>query len=857
MELNEINLRELIESETGNKFNRQGYINCPFHGEKTPSLKVKFFPDANKERFHCFGCKETGDALDLIMKLKNIDLLEAKKYLGLPVEQTATQKQAEEVKKYIDWEIQNYRKGQKLLGLFEFTSDKNEILYFKAKFLKEDGKKTLGYYHIENNKVIPKRGCEEVPYNLYRVLDGIANKKVVIIVEGEKDANTLNLLLRNSRYVATSLKGVKDFTILTDKKINIYICSDTGKAGDSYKWEMHHTFFKNADAFKFVKLPGIKYLGDNKDVTDWLDAGHDKRDLLNAFDRSLDLKDIYELQQNKFGIYRKVYVEKKECYVTRKLTDFQLIDATRIRFVDEDQEGVKLILKSSTGAIIEKSGPSTVFDDVRAFKNFLGTMDLAFTGKSDDLTDLKMWINKYFAIDSDEIHQGVKIINRENEITMITNDGSISSKGIDYNIKSDGRNNAELIDKELISKEELKDLMKYLLKFATPDKTLPIIGTAINNMAAYQNEESKNKLHHLLIVGESGSGKSTILENVIAPILNYPKKDIKSIGLITSFALIKGLSDGNYPVLFDEFKPSALDRYKIAKLSETFRNLYDRATVSRGDKSFKSKDFVMRRPLMIVGEESYPNHEKALIERSCIVYLSRRERTEEHGKAMKYITDKEGVLNKLGRSLINTVLSMTIEEYKDIRQRVESRFNDLYNRPLTTAINIATGIEIFNVLLKQIGLKELKNYEVHITANIKDEILDDGKDTNSIVEQMIILYNSMIEDGRAFNFEDVVRVKGDGVFIRTSEMLNQIHDHCNKVGAAELIPLKLRDFRKQAMKSGYLESASSKVMKVGNKSIRYDTYNPNRLMELNIPSIIENELGENVTGLDNNVVPFK
>ncbi|NFH85082.1 hypothetical protein FDA28_17215, partial [Clostridium botulinum] len=34
------------------------------------------------------------------------------------------------------------------------------------------------------------------------------------------------------------------------------------------------------------------------------------------------------------------------------------------------------------------------------------------------------------------------------------------------------------------------------------------------------------KLHHLLIVGESGSGKSTILEKVVAPLLNYPLDEI-------------------------------------------------------------------------------------------------------------------------------------------------------------------------------------------------------------------------------------------------------------------------------------------------------------------------------------------
>lgn len=91
---------------------------------------------------------------------------------------------------------------------------------------------------------------------------------------------------------------------------------------------------------------------------------------------------------------------------------------------------------------------------------------------------------------------------------------------------------------------------------------------------------------------------------------------------------MKSLSDGNYSALFDEFKPSMMDRYKIGNISETLRNLYDRTTISKGNKSLKTTEFNLGRPIILAGEESYPNQEKALIERSCIIYLSRRERTE-------------------------------------------------------------------------------------------------------------------------------------------------------------------------------------------------------------------------------------
>jgi DNA primase len=37
---------------------QRGFIACPFHQEKTPSLKLF------ENRFHCFGCGTSGDVID-------------------------------------------------------------------------------------------------------------------------------------------------------------------------------------------------------------------------------------------------------------------------------------------------------------------------------------------------------------------------------------------------------------------------------------------------------------------------------------------------------------------------------------------------------------------------------------------------------------------------------------------------------------------------------------------------------------------------------------------------------------------------------------------------------------------------
>jgi DNA primase len=67
-------LVELLQERTRVMKAGQDFVACcPFHGEKTPSLHVY----ASERRFYCFGCKERGDAIDVVMKLDNVDFEQA------------------------------------------------------------------------------------------------------------------------------------------------------------------------------------------------------------------------------------------------------------------------------------------------------------------------------------------------------------------------------------------------------------------------------------------------------------------------------------------------------------------------------------------------------------------------------------------------------------------------------------------------------------------------------------------------------------------------------------------------------------------------------------------------------------
>ena len=54
----------------GLKIRRNNMASCPFHDDRTPSMKVD-------KRFHCFGCGADGDVINFVSRLYGISGLEA------------------------------------------------------------------------------------------------------------------------------------------------------------------------------------------------------------------------------------------------------------------------------------------------------------------------------------------------------------------------------------------------------------------------------------------------------------------------------------------------------------------------------------------------------------------------------------------------------------------------------------------------------------------------------------------------------------------------------------------------------------------------------------------------------------
>lgn len=272
-EISNINLKDFIESETNSKFDRNNKICCPLpqHGEKTPSFTVKKYAD--KYRFYCYGCGCHGDIIDFIKEYKNINYIEACKYLKIEpnAEYGKLMTLMENVKKSID-KI-NFKdkddKSLKHICTYTFVDQLNNPLYFKAKFKDSTNKSESRYLSIKDNNIVTGRGCDEVPYNLYNLYEGLKANKDIFVCEGEKDCDTLSYM----GYTTTSFKGVTKFDYSIFKDSKVYILPDTGAAGKKYKDDLYYKLKDHVKEFNVIYPKGWDKLPSNFDITDWFQNG--------------------------------------------------------------------------------------------------------------------------------------------------------------------------------------------------------------------------------------------------------------------------------------------------------------------------------------------------------------------------------------------------------------------------------------------------------------------------------------------------------------------------------------------------------------------------------------------------------
>lgn len=171
---------------------------CPFHSEKTPSCAVY----ADNGSFYCFGCGAGGDVITFIMKIENLDYIEAVRFLaqraGLPMPEDG----------YDD------RAGQERKRLLEINRAAAKFFYQNLRT--KDGEAGLRYL-IEKRRLSPetiKRFGLGVAPNRWTSLknhllaEGFSERELITAsLMSEKNGSTFDFFVNRVIFPIFDLRG--------------------------------------------------------------------------------------------------------------------------------------------------------------------------------------------------------------------------------------------------------------------------------------------------------------------------------------------------------------------------------------------------------------------------------------------------------------------------------------------------------------------------------------------------------------------------------------------------------------------------------------------------------------------------
>lgn len=120
---------------------------CPFHKEKTPSFMV----DPQTQLYHCFGCGNGGDVISFIMKMENLNFIEAVELIarktGYALKYVETGSFEKEEKRSRLIELNELARKYYNYVLFETKTGRRALLYLKSRKISEESLKKfdVGY----------------------------------------------------------------------------------------------------------------------------------------------------------------------------------------------------------------------------------------------------------------------------------------------------------------------------------------------------------------------------------------------------------------------------------------------------------------------------------------------------------------------------------------------------------------------------------------------------------------------------------------------------------------------------------------------------------------------------------------
>lgn len=223
---------------------------CPAHDDRTASLSVRTGADGRALlRCHA-GCESADIVKSLGLTMSDLFVGEVKPTNGNGADPRAV-----------------HDRG-KLLQTYDYTDANGELLYQVCRY---EPKGFAQRRKIDGKWLYGLGDVSRVLYRLPQVIEAVALKKDIFLVEGEKDAD----LLAEMGYVATTNpmgagKWRPEYTRIL-AGASVVIIPDNDEPGQSHAESVARELLAAGSIVKIVKLPGLPPKGD---VTDYVES-HD------------------------------------------------------------------------------------------------------------------------------------------------------------------------------------------------------------------------------------------------------------------------------------------------------------------------------------------------------------------------------------------------------------------------------------------------------------------------------------------------------------------------------------------------------------------------------------------------------
>ena len=425
------------------------------------------------------------------------------------------------------------------------------------------------------------------------------------------------------------------------------------------------------------------------------------------------------------------------------ITNFTIKPVEMIVAEEETQLTVDFV--TVHGEVFREQMLTTHFDSQIKFKNLLNskTISLSFLGTDRDLELLKQYLSELSWIRKTGV-KATGIYDHNGKMIFACEKGSVDAAGSSIpDILQMQRHvgiRSDILMAEILDPQQLMAVGQLILGYNEPEKTISILGWSAGCFLKEHLRLLGIKFPLLFLIGEAGSGKSTTLEQLILPIFSCDH--VIAATQVTPFTLMKASASSNlFPLSLDEFKPSKMDRLKINTLYNHFRDSYDGHDGIRGRSDQSMVTYHLLAPIIIAGEESAD--EAAIRERSIELLFSKKDlKWNEYQSVCQRISDNEGILKSLGRTLLAAALNVEKAEARDWYTEGMNSFGNLPSRILNNLSCCYAGLKLVEVLCTNAGLRWKDVFHIgfqpcvrYLEAGAKEYLLD-GRDSNaSIVEQ--------------------------------------------------------------------------------------------------------------------------